>query len=157
MKITDVITEEFIATSVRSEDKEELFAEMVEALVRAVPRIDREAVLRAITEREEKMSTGIGKGIALPHGKTEAVDDLYGVLGISEKGIDYDALDGEPVHVIFMLLAPASSAGSHIKALQKIANLLKDGNCYQRLLGVRSAAEAYQVLRSEESHAGDEE
>jgi mannitol/fructose-specific phosphotransferase system IIA component (Ntr-type) len=160
MIITDFITEEFITTSVQSEDKDELFAELVELLSRGMHArnidIDSETILSAIAEREEKMSTGIGHGIAMPHGKTDAVHDLCGVLGISKRGIDYEALDGEPVHIIFLLIAPSSSPGPHIKALQRIASLLKTPGCFDKLCEARSASEAYQVLRDEEDRFDDD-
>jgi mannitol/fructose-specific phosphotransferase system IIA component (Ntr-type) len=155
MNITDFITEEFIIASVQSEDKEALFVELVDTLARAMPGLDHQTALSAITEREEKMSTGIGKGIAIPHGKTDAVSALCGVLGISKKGIDYDALDGEPVHIIFMLVSPESNSGPHIKALRRIASLLKDPGCYQRLCAAEDAAGAYQLLRNDEERLGE--
>ncbi|HPH03713.1 MAG TPA: PTS sugar transporter subunit IIA [Spirochaetota bacterium] len=155
MNITEVITEEYICPALVSEDKDELFAELVEVLVRARPGLDREAILKAIREREVKMSTGIGKGIAIPHGKTNVVDDLCGVIGISRKGVEYDALDGEPVHVVFMLLAPMTSAGRHIKALQKIANLMKDRGCYQRLCDAKTAAEVWQLIHADEERLAE--
>lgn len=157
MKITDFITEAFIKTDVESEDKDELFEELVEVLVRNHPEYDRGEVLRAITEREAKMSTGIGKGIAIPHGKTSIVKDLCGVIGISRAGIDYDSLDGEPVHVIFMLLAPLDSAGPHIKALQKIAILMKDRGFYQRLGEAGNPHAVYQIILNEENRLEAEE
>jgi len=160
MVITDFITEEFITTSVQSEDKDELFAELVELLSRGMRTrsidIDSEAILAAINEREEKMSTGIGHGIAMPHGKTDTVSDLCGVLGISRRGIDYEALDGEPVHIIFLLIASAANPGPHIKALQRIASLLKIPGCFDKLCEARSASEAWQILRDEEDRFDDE-
>jgi len=150
MNITDIIKEDCFAASLQSKSKDELFVEMVDILVRANPGLDREVVLKAIREREVKMSTGIGKGIAIPHGKTNAVEDLVGVVGVSKEGVEYDALDGELVHVVFMLLAPVSSTGRHITALQKIANLMKDRGCYQRLFDAKTAAEAFKGLQIDE-------
>lgn len=150
MNITDIIKEDCFAASLQSKSKDELFVEMVDILVRANPGLDREVVLKAIREREVKMSTGIGKGIAIPHGKTNAVEDLVGVVGISKQGVEYDALDGELVHVVFMLLAPVSGTGRHITALQKIANLMKDRGCYQRLFDAKTAAEAFKGLQVDE-------
>ena len=155
MNITDFITVEFIEASVQSEDKNSLFSELVGVLTRAMPAIEYEAALNAIIDRENKMSTGLGKGVAIPHGKTEAVDTLCGVLGISKKGIEYDALDGEPVHVVFMLLSPVVNSGPHIKALRRIAALLKDPGCYQRLCEASDAAEAYRLLRNDEERMGE--
>jgi len=157
MNITDFITEECIVASVQSEDKEKLFEELAGTLARAKPGIEYQAVLNALIEREEKMSTGIGKGIAIPHGKTDAVDTICGVLGISKNGIDYDALDGEPVHIVFMLLSPTASSGPHINALRRIAGLLKDPGCYQRLCDAPDAAGAFRLLRSDEERMGEGE
>lgn len=158
MNITEIISEDCICPSLVSEDKDELFAELVEILVRARPELERESILKPIREREAKMSTGVGKGIAIPHGKTDVIDEMCGVIGISKKGIEYDALDGELVHVVVMLIAPTTSAGPHIKALQRIANLMKDKGCYQRLCAANSAAEIWQIIRSDEERmdeAGD--
>jgi PTS system nitrogen regulatory IIA component len=97
------------------------------------------------------MSTGIGQGIAIPHGKTDQLQDLCGVLGISRSGIEYDALDGKPVHVVFLLLAPLDSAGPHIRALQQIATLMKDAGFSQRLREAKSAGEIFRIMQNEEN------
>jgi len=157
MKITDFITEDCIKAELESEDKDELFEEMIDVLVRTKTEYDRETLIDAISERESKMSTGIGNGIAIPHGKTNAVKDICGVIGTSRAGIDYDSLDGEPVHVVFMLLAPIDSAGPHIKALQKIAILMKDRGFYQRLNDAKSSKEIYQIIFNEEARLESEE
>lgn len=150
MNISEFITADFIKTGLESDDKDEVFEEMVDILVRNRG-YDREAVLTAIREREEKMSTGIGQNIAIPHGKTDSVDGLVGVIGTSVSGIDYESLDDEPVHVVFMLLAPFDSAGPHIKALQRIAVLMKDRGFYKRIVECGSSQDLYQILVNEES------
>jgi len=150
VNISDFITADFIKTGLESEDKDELFEEMIDILVRNRG-YEREAVLKAIREREEKMSTGIGQNIAIPHGKTDAVDGLVGVIGTSREGIDYESLDDEAVHVVFMLLAPFDSAGPHIKALQRIAVLMKDRGFYKRLIECGSPQDLFQMLVNEEN------
>ena len=150
MNISEFITADFIKTGLESEDKDEVFEELVDILVRNRG-YDRDAVLNAVREREEKMSTGIGQNIAIPHGKTDAVDGLVGIIGTSASGIDYESLDDEPVHIVFMLLAPFDSAGPHIKALQRIAVLMKDRGFYKRLVECNSPGDLHQILMNEES------
>ncbi|MCK5267838.1 MAG: PTS sugar transporter subunit IIA [Spirochaetes bacterium] len=157
MKLTDFITESYISANLESEDKDELFEELVEILVRNNPDFNREEILGAIIERESKMSTGVAKNIAIPHGKTNTVNDICGVIGVSKKGIDYDSLDGEPVYLIFLLLAPLDSSGPHIKALQQIAYLMQDRELYKKVVGAPSSSEAYQIIRNEEIRRESEE
>ena len=113
MLLQQVFTPGRIKVGLESEDKDELFEELVDVLAQGDGRnFPRTAVLRAVREREEKMSTGIKKGIALPHGKVEGIDGLTGVLGISSRGIEYASLDGELVYIIFMLLTPPQNFGA---------------------------------------------
>ena len=90
------------------------------------------------------------RGIAIPHGKIEKVDHLTAVMGISREGIDYDSLDGEAVHVVFLLVASQRSAGEHIKALQKIVHLLKSPSFYSRVLNAKNSQEVHLIIREEE-------
>ena len=156
MNISGFITTDFIRVGLESEDKDELFEELIDVLVRNRG-FDREALLEAVRDRESKMSTGIGQNIAIPHGKTDAVDGLVGVIGTSRSGIDYESLDDEPVHIVFLLLAPFDSSGPHIKALQRIAVLLKDRGLYKRLVDAASPQELFQILVNEESRLESEE
>jgi len=101
-------------------------------------------------EREKLGSTGIGQGIAVPHTKTEQIDDLVGAVGISDDGVSFDALDGEPVYIIFLILAPSKSIGLHLKALAKIARLLKDKTFRNALRKSTSASEVARIIREDE-------
>lgn len=150
MKITDLISEACVKTSLESEDKEELFEEMVDLLVRSKPDYDRGQLIEAVEERESKMSTGIGNGIAIPHCKTDAVSETCGVIGTSRSGIDYESLDGEPVYIVFMLIGPVTDAEIHLKALQQISILMQDRGLYQRLLETENPGELFRILRQEE-------
>jgi PTS system fructose-specific IIC component/PTS system nitrogen regulatory IIA component len=96
------------------------------------------------------MSTGIHKGIAVPHGKTNAIENIHGILGISRKGIDYDALDGQPVYLLFMLLAPQKYSEVHLRMLKRIAQLLDNPGFYTELVAVNDAQSANGIIRKYE-------
>lgn len=150
MKLSDLLDESVVAIELESLDKEEAFAEMVELLVRAGRVADRDAALEAILSREEMATTGIGNGIAVPHGKSASVDKLVAALGLSRVGIEYDATDGEPVHVVFLVLAEANNPGPHVECLGEIARLLQLHGFCERLRAARSPEEVLAVIRAEE-------
>lgn len=139
-----------IKTGLESDSKEELFEELIEVLARAYPPqkpFPRQQIFDALTRREAKMSTGISKGIALPHATVEGLDTLRGVLGISAKGIDYDALDGHPVFLAFMLLTPPDDTEVHLQALQRIAVLINAHGETTKLAGAKTPQEAFALIK----------
>ncbi|MDR2178431.1 MAG: PTS sugar transporter subunit IIA [Treponema sp.] len=140
-----------IKVGLEAEDKEEVFEEMVDHFCQATRNNAREEILKALREREAKMSTGIHKGIAVPHGKTNVVEDVVGFLGISRKGIDYDALDGEPVYLLFMILAPQKDSEKHLRLLKWLAELLENPQFYMDILSQRDSQEVYNVICKYES------
>jgi PTS system fructose-specific IIC component/PTS system nitrogen regulatory IIA component len=149
MLLQQVFTPGRIKIGLESEEKDELFEELVDLVARQDSRgFPRASVLSAIHEREDKMSTGIKKGIALPHGKAEGVDSLIGALGISKKGIDYDSLDGEPVYLVFLLVSSPTEAELHLRALKRLARLLDDPEFYTELMAAESPEKAFQILKS---------
>jgi PTS system nitrogen regulatory IIA component len=113
---------------------------------------DSNHMVQVLMERESLGSTGIGQGVAIPHGKTNVVKDQVAALGISRKGLDFDALDGEPVHIVFLLIAPQDAAGNHLKALAKISRLLKDKFFRQALRDAKSAEEILKIIREEDEY-----
>ncbi|MDR2467990.1 MAG: PTS sugar transporter subunit IIA [Spirochaetaceae bacterium] len=154
MLLSEVFLPEFIIDDLQADDKEEVFEEMVDHFCRVTKLNVREEVLAALREREAKMSTGIQNGIAIPHGKSAAVKNVFGVLGISKKGIDYDSLDGKPVHLVLMLLAPPVEAEHHLHLLQRMANFLRNPQFYQDVTGARTAQEISVILtKYEDSEA----
>ncbi|HUT37123.1 MAG TPA: PTS sugar transporter subunit IIA [Planctomycetota bacterium] len=150
MKLIDVLDESVVKVGLEAEDKEEVFAEMIELLVRAGRVEDRDRALRAIVAREEMATTGIGSGVAVPHGKEPSVKSLIAALGISRTGIEYDATDGEPVYLVFLVLAEANNPGPHVQCLGEIARLLQVPGLNERLRGVKTAREALDLIRAEE-------
>jgi PTS system fructose-specific IIC component/PTS system nitrogen regulatory IIA component len=145
-----------IKIGLESEDKDELFEELVDLLAkergRAFPRA---AVLAAVRAREEKMSTGIKKGIALPHGKAEGLTELIGALGISRRGIEYSSLDGEPVYIVFLLLSDPQDSELYLAALKRLAVLLDDSEFYSDLLRADSPERANSIIKNFETRMID--
>ena len=146
MFLHDVFPPELIKVNLEAEDKDEAFEELVDHLCHTGSSGIREDVLDALLEREAKMSTGIQKGIAIPHGSTTAVDTVRGVLGISRKGIDYDALDGEPVYLLFMIVAPPQETEKHLRILKRLAELLENPQFYIDLQSQRDSQGAYKII-----------
>jgi PTS system fructose-specific IIC component len=150
MKLSELLDESVIQVGLESEDKEEVFAELIELLVRAGKVDSRDKALQAILSREGMATTGIGNGVAVPHGKEASIRQLSGALGISEEGIEYDAADGAPVHVVFLVLAEANNPGPHVQCLGEIARLLQVPGFYDRLRRAESAEDVLSVIRAEE-------
>ncbi|GMO46084.1 MAG: hypothetical protein Ta2G_01110 [Termitinemataceae bacterium] len=151
MLLSEVFLPEFIKFGITSTNKADLFEEMVEHFC-SVTKLDvKTEVLKALDEREAKMSTGIQHGIAIPHGKTIAVDKVYGVIGVSEKGIDYDSLDGQAVHVVLMILAPPVQAESHLHLLQRMAVVLRNPSFYTDIMQAKNAQAVFDILTKYES------
>ncbi|MDR1443461.1 MAG: PTS sugar transporter subunit IIA [Treponema sp.] len=146
MFLHEVFPVKCIKVGLEAEDKEEAFEEMVDYFCQTTRNDAREEILEALREREAKMSTGIHKGIAVPHGKTNVVEEVLGVLGISRKGIDYDALDGEPVYLLFMLLAPQKDSEKHLRILKRLAELLENPQFYMDLLSQKDSLGAHNVI-----------
>jgi len=150
VRLADILIEEAIKVEMASDEKEEAFAELIELLVRAERVADRSAAFNAIQTRENMGTTGIGKGIAIPHGKDRSITKLTAALGISSKGIEYDAIDGQPVNLVFMVLAEANNPGPHVQCLAEIARLLQVPGFHKRLAEARSRREVLGIIRAEE-------
>ncbi len=151
MKLSDLLTENGISVALAARDKRGVIEEMVDLLMKSTNGVtDKNAVIKAVWEREELMSTGIGQGVGIPHAKTNAVDKLHAVFGKSEAGVDFSALDGKPVHLIFLLVAPEDQSGPHVKALARISRLLKQSYFRQALQESRKSQEVLTIIREEE-------
>jgi PTS system fructose-specific IIC component/PTS system nitrogen regulatory IIA component len=146
MFLQDVFSPEFIKVNLEAEDKDEVFEELADYFCQSHSSNIREELLNALQEREAKMSTGIQKGIAIPHGNTNAVSAVCGVLGISRKGIEYDSLDGNPVYLLFMIIAPREDSETHLRVLKRMAELLENPEFYIDLQAQKDARGAYRVI-----------
>ena len=128
MRILDFLNEKAVSASLKSQDKNNVIKELVDLLIKSgqLRPKDKDAVVKVLLNREALGSTGIGQGVAIPHGKCKFVSELIGAFGVSKYGIKFDSLDGEPAYIFFLLLAPIESSGPHLKALARISKLLKD-------------------------------
>ncbi|MCF7972906.1 MAG: PTS sugar transporter subunit IIA [Phycisphaerae bacterium] len=149
MAFIELVTEKIVKTPLVSKDKPDVLRELVQILKDAGQIEDYEAVLKAVQEREGKMSTGLQDGIAVPHGKTDAVSGLTLAIGISPAGIDYDALDGEPSKLFFLLVAPPDQSGPHVMALSDIAKLARSKAFCRALVHAESAQEVVELIRGD--------
>jgi fructose PTS system EIIBC or EIIC component len=149
--LTELLSAERIRIPLRANTKDELLEELVNVCADCNDIEDRADVLRAVRERESVLSTGIGHGVAIPHGKSSAVDELRMAAGRSAAPLDFDALDGEPVQLFFLLVGPESAAGPHIKALSRISRLVRRDEVRERLLAAQSAEEFLQALQEAEA------
>lgn len=131
--------------------KDEILRELVDVLAADACVDDRADVLRVVREREKVLSTGIGHGVALPHGKSDACTDLAIAAGVTSEPVDFDALDQEPVRLVFMLVSPESAAGPHIKALSRISRLVRRPDVRARLMDAGDGTEFLRALREAEN------
>ncbi len=150
MKLMDNIVKEAIIIDLASKDKIGVISELTEALVKAKKVSSREKIIRILLDREELGSTGIGSGVAIPHGKTDEIDKVIIAFGSSKAGIEFASLDGAPVHLVFLLLAPADSAGEHLQALAKISRMVKDKRCRPLLREASCVEEIVKIITEED-------
>lgn len=153
MQLTDLLTVERIKIPLEARTKDDLLAELVGVVSAGDGVPDRDDVLRAVREREAVLSTGIGHGVAIPHGKSAALAELRMAAGHVAAPVEFDALDGEPVRLFFLLVGPESAAGPHIKALSRISRLVRRDAVRERLIGAGSPEEFLRVLQEADSVA----
>ncbi len=150
MKFADFICREAILAQLAAQDKEGAVREMVQALCRAgkVETEEFESIVKAILKREELGSTGIGRGVAVPHTKHPSVNHLVGSVAVSPQGVDFASLDGEVVHLFFLLISPPDRPGDHLRALENISRQLRD-DTFCRFLKQAKSVEDIQLLLDE--------
>ncbi|MCZ7593402.1 MAG: PTS sugar transporter subunit IIA [Kiritimatiellae bacterium] len=141
-----VLSKETIILNLAATSKEALIEELVDVLVQTGRVKDRKVALKAVLERERKMSTGLQNGIAIPHGKTDTVESLVAALGIKREGIDFESLDGQPCQIFLMTLSPASRTGPHIQFLADISRTLHDAAIRQQVLDATSEETVVDIL-----------
>lgn len=146
MKILDILDKRMIVSQLTSGDKAGVLRELVRVLAQVEKEVDETRMVEILLERESLGSTGIGEGVAIPHGKSKEVKKLLASFGRSLPGVDFQSMDGKPAHLFFLLVAPENSAGIHLKALARISRLMKDQMFRRRLMEARSSEEIYALF-----------
>ena len=151
MKIVDFLNEKAVTANIKANSKEGVIRELVDLLAKAEGIKNKEELVKTLLNREALGSTGIGQGVGIPHGKTNAVKKLVAAFGICHPGVNFDALDGESVYIFFLLIAPEDSAGPHLKALARISRLLKDKFFRESLIALTDEKAILKLIREEDA------
>lgn len=148
MKFADFVSAPAIRAELKADDKESVIRELIDALLAAgqIATEEVESIVKAILKREELGSTGIGRGVAVPHTKHPSVGKLVGTVGVSTEGVDFNSLDGEKVQLFFLLISPTDRPGDHLRALENISRQLRDDTFCKFLKQARSADDIRQLL-----------
>ena len=146
MKFSELINKNYIIPEFKGSTKKQVLEELVEVLASNKGGIDKVEILNTLLEREKLGSTGIGDGVAIPHGKLNGLDNIILLFGKSRQGVDFDAIDGKPVCLIFLLVAPADSAGLHLKALARLSRMLREKEFKNSLLMASDAETLFKII-----------
>ena len=146
MKILDILDKRLILPQLTSKTKKGVLRELVHVLLQVEKQVNEDRTVEILLERESLGSTGLGEGVAIPHGKSKEVKKILASFGRSLPGLDFQSLDGKPTHLFFLLIAPENSAGMHLKALAQISHLMKDQAFRKRLMEANSADEIYSIF-----------
>lgn len=145
-RLKKLLSRENIFLDLKSCMKQDIIEEIIDRLSSAGMITNKEKVLLSVMEREKKMTTGMEHGIALPHGKTDAVDDLVVAIGLKKEGVDFDCIDHNPAKIFIMTVSPLSHTGPHIQFLAEVSKLLKDPQAREQLLAASSEEEVIKVF-----------
>jgi PTS system nitrogen regulatory IIA component len=149
MKLLDILDQDHIKADITSKGKREVLEELSE-IVSTREGLDLKELVSVLEEREKLGSTGIGNGIAIPHGKLKGLKKLVASFGRSVKGVDFESIDGKPTHLFFLLIAPENTAGIHLKALARISRLLKDKKFRDDLLRAKTSEDIFKIIKEED-------
>jgi PTS system nitrogen regulatory IIA component len=154
MKVTEFLSPNAVVAELRGTTKAEVLRELSDHLALAYPGMLRgDRVLEVLSEREKLASTGIGEGVAIPHGKMPGLDRLYAAFGVSHGGVDFSSIDKRPTHLFFALVAPENSAGVHLKALARVSRLFRNPELRDAILAAPSGADIYRLISEEDNRA----
>jgi PTS system nitrogen regulatory IIA component len=151
MKIVDFARPDLVVPDLHEREKIAVLRELAGHFAAHCPGVDAEALVKVLVERERLASTAIGEGVAIPHAKFDAVGQLTACVGRAREGVNFDSIDGKPTYVFFVLVAPQSSTGAHLKALARISRLFKDPGFRTRLMQANDAGELYRVIADEDA------
>jgi PTS system nitrogen regulatory IIA component len=153
MKISELLNPQALVADLKSQEKTKILGELTDALLLSEPSLSRDKVLEVLLEREKLGSTGIGDGVAIPHGKLAGIPELKLVFGRSCAGVDFESMDGQLAHLFFLLIAPEESVGVHLKTLARISKLLKNPTVRKQLMEAADEDEIYKVIVNEEDRS----
>ena len=153
MKLSDIIEIDNIVPELKAKDKKGVLGELAEVISTHDPSIDKGLIVKVLVEREHLGSTGIGDGVAIPHGKLNCVRHPIISFGRSKEGLDFDSMDGQPAYLFFLLLAPENSSSVHLQILTKIARILKSSSFRKELLRAQTKVELYQTIIQSDGEA----
>jgi PTS system nitrogen regulatory IIA component len=151
LKIVEFIHEALILPELKATEKLAVLRELAEHLTQHTPGLTAPDLYEVLVEREKLASTAIGEGVAIPHGKLDAVGKLIACVGRAKKGVDFDSIDGQPTYLFFVLVAPENSTGIHLKALARISRLFKDPEFRQRLLDASDGHAMFEIISQEDA------
>ena len=138
--------EDHILVDLKAKDKKEVLEELAQVITGHDPTLEKSSLVKVLLERERLGSTGIGDGVAIPHGKFQGIDQPIISFGRSRKGLDFESMDGAPAYLFFLLVAPENSASIHLKALAKIAKILKNSSFRKTLMEASSREDIYRTI-----------
>ncbi|VGO17337.1 PTS system fructose-specific EIIABC component [Pontiella desulfatans] len=146
MNLKKVLSPETVWVDLKADTKDGIIEEMIDRLVAAGKIKDRDAALEAVKERESKMSTGMQNGVAIPHGKTDAVKSLVAAVGLNKDGVDFDSMDGAPCTIFIMTVSPTKRTGPHIQFLAEVSRLISQPAEREKLLAAKTHGDIYEIL-----------
>ena len=151
MKIMDILVKEGAILDLASDTKDAVLEEMARSLSAAEDSLNADQLLEVLRDREALQSTGIGDGVAIPHGKIAGLDRLVASFARSVKGVDFESIDGQPTHLFFLLVVPEHSGGQHLKALARISRFFRDAEFRQKLIGASSLEDVFRAIDEEDA------
>ncbi len=146
MKLSEILAEDYIIPELQARDKRSVLEELADVIAQHEPSVDKATLVRVLVERERLGSTGIGDGVAIPHGKLDTLAHPIISFGRSKKGLDFESMDGQPAYLFFLLVAPEGPSGVHLQALAKIARILKSGEFRRQLMEAPSRRRIYDTI-----------
>ncbi len=150
MKITEILQEQCIVADIKGQTKREVISELVETLAKARLIEDVVTAVNVVMDREKLGSTGIGNGVAVPHGKLKNINNIMCAFGRSQNGVDFDAVDRAPVYIFFLVLAPEDSASLHLKVLSRITKILRDQSLRKKIIKFTNVSDIYTSILEED-------
>ena len=146
MRLSDILGENNVVSDLKARDKKAVLEELAQTIVDQEPNLDKNALVKVLLDREKLCSTGIGDGVAIPHGKFNGLSQPMVSFGRSRKGLDFESMDGQPAFLFFLLVAPENSTSIHLKALARIAKILKSSSFRKALMEVPTKKELYETI-----------